>query len=45
MKRELAPMLFKLSKCPDLIEDRGHLFGTTLVDEDKRALIEFLKTL
>lgn len=45
MKRELAPMLFKLSKCPDLIEDRGHLFGTTLADEDKRALIEFLKTL
>ena len=45
MKRELAPMLFKLSKCPDLIEDRGHLFGTTLADADKRALIEFLKTL
>jgi hypothetical protein len=45
MKRELAPMLFKLSKCPDLIKDRGHLFGTTLADEDKRALIEFLKTL
>ena len=45
MKRELAPMLFKLSKCPDLIEDRGHLFGTTLADEDKLALIEFLKTL
>lgn len=45
MKRELAPMLFKLSKCPDLIEDRGHPFGTTLVDADKRALIEFLKTL
>ncbi|HYR21511.1 MAG TPA: hypothetical protein VEP30_01125 [Chthoniobacterales bacterium] len=45
MKRELAPMLFKLSKCPDLVEDRGHLFGTTLADVDKRALIEFLKTL
>ncbi len=45
MKRELAPMLFKLSKCPDLVEDRGHLFGTKLPDEDKLALIEFLKTL
>ena len=45
MKRELAPMLFKLSKCPDLIEDRGHLYGTKLPDADKLALIEFLKTL
>jgi mono/diheme cytochrome c family protein len=45
MKRELAPMFFKLSKCPDLIEDRGHLYGTKLPDTDKLALIEFLKTL
>jgi mono/diheme cytochrome c family protein len=45
MKRELAPMFFKLSKCPDLIEDRGHLYGTTLPDTEKLALIEFLKTL
>jgi mono/diheme cytochrome c family protein len=45
MKRELAPMFFKLSKCPDLIEDRGHLYGTKLPDADKLALIEFLKTL
>ena len=30
---------------PDLIEDRGHDFGTHLPDSDKRALIEFLKTL
>jgi len=45
MKRELAPMFFKLSKCPDLIEDRGHLYGTKLADADKLALIEFLKTL
>lgn len=45
MKSELAPRLFKLSKCPDLIEDRGHLYGTTIPDADKWALIEFLKTL
>jgi hypothetical protein len=45
MKRELAPKLFHLSKCPDLVEDRGHLYGAKLTDEDKRALIEFLKTL
>jgi hypothetical protein len=33
-----------VSKCPDFIVNRGHLFGTTLPDDDKRALIEFLKT-
>jgi hypothetical protein len=51
------PML-ALSKCPDLIVNRGHYFGTgyvepgqpgpareaALSDQDKRALIEFLKT-
>ena len=42
---EVAPALFKASKCPDLVEDRGHYFGSELPDADKRALIEFLKTL
>lgn len=37
--------LMAASKCPDLIEDRGHYFGVSLSDSDKRALIEFLKTL
>jgi hypothetical protein len=41
----LAPDLMSISKCPDFIEDRGHLFGTKLSDADKRALIEFVKTL
>ena len=45
MRKDIAPQLFKLSKCPDLIEDRGHYYGTELPDADKRALIEFLKTL
>jgi hypothetical protein len=45
MREELAPDLFRLSKCPDLVEDRGHYFGTGLEDGDKRALIEYLKTL
>ncbi|HVF71355.1 MAG TPA: hypothetical protein VM940_07080 [Chthoniobacterales bacterium] len=45
MKQELAPMLFRLSKCPDLVEDRGHFFGKDLSDTEKRALIEFVKTL
>ena len=45
------PELLALSKCPDYIVNRGHYFGTSyskdepgLSDEDKRALIEFLKT-
>ena len=41
---ELVPDLLRISKCPDFIEDRGHLFGTQLPDADKRALIEFVKT-
>jgi hypothetical protein len=47
----LAPRLLAMSKCPDFLVDRGHYFGTSvfkeepgLSDEDKRALIEFLKT-
>jgi hypothetical protein len=62
--RNLGPRLFKLSKCPDLVVNRGHYFGTSqfnqqaglsadeqsfgrepeLTDDDRRALIEFLKT-
>ena len=49
---DLGERLLKLSKCPDLVVNRGHYFGTDafkeepgLSDEDKRALIEFLKTL
>ncbi len=45
MKDNLAVDLLRVSKCPDLIEDKGHYFGTTLPDGDKLALIEFLKTL
>jgi hypothetical protein len=45
LKQRVAPALFKASNCPDLIVDRGHEFGAKLPDADKRALIEFLKTL
>ncbi|HEY2516627.1 MAG TPA: hypothetical protein VGI39_37410, partial [Polyangiaceae bacterium] len=38
-------LLSTMTQCPDLIEDNGHYFGTWLSDDDKRALIEFLKTL
>jgi hypothetical protein len=50
----LVDPLLKLSKCPDLIVNRGHYFGTSMLDPaegepglsdaDKNALIEFLKT-
>jgi hypothetical protein len=36
--------LFALSKCPDYVVNRGHYFGSTLSDGDKKALIAFLKT-
>jgi hypothetical protein len=42
--KNLVPDLMKISKCPDFVEDRGHYFGTQLPDQDKRALIEYMKT-
>jgi hypothetical protein len=42
--KELVPDLIAVSACPDFIVDRGHYFGTKLPDEDKMALIEFVKT-
>jgi hypothetical protein len=42
--REVIPLLMDVNKCPDFIEDKGHLFGTKLPMADKRALIELLKT-
>ncbi len=41
----LTPVLLKSNQSPDFIEDRGHNFAADLSDEDKLALIEFLKTL
>jgi hypothetical protein len=51
--RQLAgDKLLAVSKCPDFVVNRGHYFGTSLFkeepglsDADKRALIEFLKTI
>jgi hypothetical protein len=47
----VVEQMLSLSKCPDLIVNRGHYFGTSqsagdepgLSDDDKRALIAFLK--
>ncbi|MGH9382915.1 MAG: hypothetical protein ACRD2N_01275, partial [Vicinamibacterales bacterium] len=47
----LAEEMFDVSKCKDLVVNKGHYFGTGyfteepgLGDNDKRALIAFLKT-
>ncbi len=40
----LGERLFALSKCPDYVVNRGHYFGSKLSDDDKNALIAFLKT-
>ena len=42
--KDLVDPLLALSKCPDFVVNRGHVFGTNLPDADKRALIELLKT-
>jgi len=44
MATELVPKFLALNKCPDFYEDKGHPFGRDLPMEDKRALIELLKT-
>jgi cytochrome c2 len=51
---KITDLLISLSKCPDYIVNRGHYFGTDMLDPkeqepglsdpDKRALIAFLKT-
>jgi uncharacterized membrane protein YphA (DoxX/SURF4 family) len=40
-----GPALMAASKVPDFVLDRGHWFGEGLTDEEKEALIAFLKTL
>jgi hypothetical protein len=42
--RPLVKDLISVSKCPDFIINKGHYFGSNLSNEDKNALIEFLKT-
>ena len=43
--KKLVPDLLKVNKCKDFVVDRGHEYGSQLSDDDKAALIEFLKTL
>ena len=44
MSTKLVPKFLALNKCPDFYEDKGHELGRSLPLEDKRALIELLKT-
>jgi hypothetical protein len=41
--RTVAATLLRYNQCPDFIEDQGHRFGSWLGDDEKRALIEYLK--
>ncbi len=50
--RNLSNIMLDLSKCPDFVVNKGHYFGTNffaeetpLTDNEKKDLIEFLKTM
>jgi cytochrome c5 len=38
------PLLLAESQSPDFIQDHGHTFGADLPEDQKRALIEYMKT-
>ncbi len=40
----LNALFLPLDNAPDFVQDRGHIYGSKLSDDDKRALIEYLKT-
>jgi hypothetical protein len=42
--RFILGQLLSKNLAPDFVEDRGHTFGSQLSDQDKLALIEFVKT-
>jgi hypothetical protein len=46
LRKEVAPALMRVSKCPDFVMDRGHYYEwfKSMSDDDKEALIELLKT-
>lgn len=47
MREKVAPALLDASRCPDFVMDKGHDFPwfSKMTDDDKRCLIELLKTL
>jgi hypothetical protein len=40
----LNGLFLLVDNAPDFVQDRGHTFGSHLPDDDKRALIEYMKT-
>jgi hypothetical protein len=42
--KDFVPLLLARNQSPDFIQDHGHTFGADLADNQKRALIEYLKT-
>lgn len=42
-QQKMMEKMIEVNMCPDFIEDRGHTYGRELSDEDKRALIEYMK--
>ncbi len=42
--KKLVPFLLARNQAPDFIQDHGHTFGAELPDDQKRALIEYMKT-
>ena len=41
--QRMMEKLLEVNMCPDFIEDRGHTYGHELSDQDKQALIEYMK--
>jgi hypothetical protein len=44
-RKNLNQLLLDRNLAPDFVEDHGHEFGSQLTDREKRALIEYVKTL
>jgi hypothetical protein len=44
MASNVAPKLLKVSKCPDLVMDRGHYFAMELTETELNDLTDLLKT-
>jgi cytochrome c5 len=41
---DLGDLLLRLSKCPDLVMDRGHTFAVGLTDRERQDLVDLLMT-
>jgi hypothetical protein len=42
--KQFVPLLLARNQSPDFIQDHGHTFGAELRDDQKHALIEYMKT-